>query len=71
MKSGCVVSSTLDVVVMKGYACVIESHTVLQAILSADVLAVLLAGTAAGATLVVDDGGGADRMGMQTVEAVA
>jgi hypothetical protein len=37
-------------------------------ILSAGVLAVLLlacAGTAAGATWVVDDDGGADRMGMQ------
>ncbi|MEA1866189.1 MAG: hypothetical protein U9N46_13560 [Euryarchaeota archaeon] len=34
-------------------------------------LAVLLAGTAAGATWVVDDDGGADRMDMQTAEVAA
>ena len=55
-------SSTLDVVVMKGHDCVIGSRTGLRAMLCAGVLAVLIAcaGTAAGATWVVDDNGGAD-----------
>ncbi len=51
-----------------------ETRTVLRTILSAGVLAVLLvlacAGTAAGATWVVDDDGGADYAGVQ-VEAAA
>jgi hypothetical protein len=71
-----VLSDTLDVVVMKRYTSVIGSYTGLWTMmLSAGVLAVLLvlacAGTAAGATLVVDDDGGADRAGMRTVEAAA
>jgi len=52
-----------------------ETHVVLRTTLSAGVLAVLLlacAGTAAGATTwVVDDDGGADRMGTQTVGVAA
>jgi len=40
-----------------------ETRIVLRTILSA--------GTAAGATWVVDDDGGADHMGMRTVEAAA
>ena len=52
-----------------------ETRTVLRTILSAGVLAVLLvlacAGTAAGATWVVDDDGGADFEDMQIVEAAA
>ena len=51
-----------------------EIRIVLRTILSAGVLAVLVlacVGTAAGATWVVDDDGGADRMGMQTAEAAA
>ena len=59
---------------MKRHASVIGSHTGLWTmILGAGVLAVLLvlacAGTAAGTTRVVDDDGGADRVGMQTAEA--
>ena len=48
-----------------------ETRTVLRTILSAGVLAVLLvcAGTAAGATWVVDDDGGAGCAGMQAVGA--
>lgn len=52
-----VLSSTLDVVVMKGHDCVIGSRTGLRAMLCAGVLAVLVlacTGTAAGATWVVD-----------------
>ena len=54
-----------------------ETRISLWTILSAGVLAVLLAvllacaGAAAGATWVVDDCGGADRLGMQTTEAAA
>ena len=66
-------SSTLDVVVMKRHASVIGSHTGLWTMmLGTDVLAVLLlacAGTAPGATWVVDDDACADRGGMQTVAA--
>jgi hypothetical protein len=45
----------------------------LRTILSAGVLAVLLAcaGTAAGATWIVDDDGGADFVNLQTAEAAA
>jgi len=49
-----------------------ETHVVLRTILSAGVLAVLMlacAGTAAGATWVVDDDGGADSAGIRTAEA--
>ena len=42
-----VVSNTLDLVVMKGHAYLLGSHTCLRTILSA----VLLAGTAAGAAV--------------------
>jgi len=52
-----------------------ETRIVLRTILSAGVLAVLLAcaGVAAGATWVVDDsgGGGADFVSIQTAEAAA
>ena len=49
-----------------------ETRIDLRTILSAGVLAVLvLAGTVAGATYVVDDDGGADRVGMQIVAAAA
>jgi len=50
-----------------------EIRIFLRTILSAGVLAVLLAcgDTAAGATWVVDDDGSVDRMGMQTAEAAA
>ena len=68
----CVLCITPDVVVMKMHDCVIGSHTGLRMmIVGAGVLAVLLlacAGTAAGATWVVDDDGGVDHIDMQTVE---
>jgi len=51
-----------------------ETHIVLRTILSAGVLAVLLlagAGTAAGATWIVDVGGGADLASIRTAEAAA
>ena len=51
-----------------------ETHVVLRTILSAGVLAVLLlacAGTAAGATWIVDDYGGADFANIRTGEAAA
>ncbi|MEA1866194.1 MAG: hypothetical protein U9N46_13585 [Euryarchaeota archaeon] len=49
-----------------------EIRILLRTILSAGVLVLLLAGTAAGATTwVVDGDGGADRMGMQVAEAAA
>ena len=71
----CGLSDTLDVVVMKRYTSVIGSHTGLWTMmLSAGVLAVLVlacAGAAAGATWVVDDDGGADRMRIETAEAAA
>jgi hypothetical protein len=56
------------------YSHLLETRTVLRTMLSAGVLAVLLlacAGTAAGATWVVDDDGGAGYASMQTVEAAA
>jgi len=56
-------SNTLDVVVMKRHASVIGSHTGLWTMM-------LGAGTAAGATWVVDDGG-ADFVNMPTAEAAA
>ena len=58
----CVLSSALDVVVMKGHDCVIGSHTGLQTMFSA--------GTAVGATAwVVGDDGGADFTSMWDAEA--
>ena len=51
-----------------------EIRIVLRTILSAGVLAVLVlacVGAAAGAMWVVDDDGGADRMGIQIAEAAA
>jgi len=51
-----------------------ETRIVLRTILSAGVLAVLLlacAGTAAGATWVVDADGGADSTGIRTAEAAS
>ena len=61
-------------IVMTRYSHLLETRIVLRTILSAGVLAVLLlacAGTAVGATWVVDDDGGADRMDMQIVEVEA
>ena len=64
-----------ELIVMTRYFPLLETRIVLRTVIfGAGVLAVLLlacAGTAAGATWVVDDDGGADRMGMQTAEAAA
>ena len=61
-----------ELIVITRYFPLLETRIVLRTmIFGAGVLAVLLAcaGAAAGATWVVDNGGGADRMGMQTAEA--
>jgi hypothetical protein len=63
-----------ELIVMTRYFPLLETRTVLRTMLNAGVLAVLLlvcVGAAAGATWVVDDDGGADRMGLRTVEAAA
>ena len=57
--------STLELIVMKRRLPITKIRILLRMILSAGVLAVLLlacAGTAAGATWVVDDDGGAEYM---------
>ena len=61
-----------ELIPMTRYSHLLETRTGLRMmIFGAGVLALLLAcaGTAAGATWVVDDDGGADHMGMRTVEA--
>ena len=62
--------STSELIVMKRCPPTTETQVVLRTILSAGVL-VLLAGTAADATWVVDDSGGAGCMGIQTAEVAA
>ena len=60
MCDGC---NTPESIIMTRRLPLTETRIVLRTILSA--------GTAAGATWVVDDDGGADHMGMRTVEAAA
>ena len=64
-----------ELIPMTRYSHLLETRIVLRTmIFGAGVLTVLVlacAGAAAGATWVVDDDGGADRRGMQTVEAAA
>jgi len=70
----CVINRIPDVAVMKRHDCVIGSRTGLRMMMfSAGVLAVLLAcaGMAAGATWVVDDGGGADFVSIQAAVGAA
>ena len=66
---------TSESIIMTRRPLTTETRSVLRTIVSAGVLAVLLAlacvGTAAGTTWAVDDDGGADRRGMQIAEAAA
>jgi hypothetical protein len=69
-----VVGNISEMIVMIRHILVIDSRTVLRTMLIAGVLAVLVlacAGTAAGATWVVDDDGGADFTSMWDAEAAA
>ena len=70
----CVECNIAKLIVMIRYSPLLETRIVLRTmIFGAGVLAVLLAcaGTAAGVTWVMGDDGGADRVGMQTMEAAA
>jgi hypothetical protein len=71
VRGWCVGCNTSESIIVTRRPPTTETHVSLRTILSAGVLAVLLLACAgaAGATWVVDDDGGADRIGMRTVEA--